>query len=532
MNRRILHLAVCIAGVFCVLALRLVHLQWQAADRFSSQIITEGRLAEQIRRAIARGSLYAENGWLFLAEENVSRSLEAAVRNLAQSGVLVADGNQVVFHEERLLRTNPRVTIRFGPQQPPTILDRNNTVLVDYRWRGRWEAAFSIADATDLWQTLATAAARGFLELRDLARERGRPYALAFSQPDRFCVNTTLDLELQEQACALVRHQRSCIVVLDCRTGDVLALAENNPGDTGDRPLYLRAFAPGSAFKLIVALAALETGTITANESFICRGGIRPDPKLAYALQDYTETRGQHTGGHNPAGERNFTVLDALALSCNVTFAQIGIRLGWDLLQSYADQCSWTAPVLWNAPLLDELLPIEPAVLRRGPLRRNQSALATLAQTSIGQYECRAAPLHMALLAATIANDGRRPAPGLVTRWIDTQTGEYALTPQVEPADFCSPESAALIREGMRQAVVVGTARLAQRCRYRIAGKTGTAETGNGPPHAWFVGFAPADDPQIAFCVFVPHGGSGGRVPVQLLVELLNRVDILHAGAE
>jgi len=136
---------------------------------------------------------------------------------------------------------------------------------------------------------------------------------------------------------------------------------------------------------------------------------------------------------------------------------------------------------------------------------------AGLAQSAIGERDVQATPIQMALVAAGIANDGTIMRPYLVDAIFDAD-GETV--DQVEPAPWqnaTSPATALLLAEMMEGVVASGTGTRAAVPGVRVAGKTGTAENENGPPHAWFIGFAPLEDPQIAVAVLVEAGGEAGE---------------------
>src|SRR5690606_6037512 len=144
---------------------------------------------------------------------------------------------------------------------------------------------------------------------------------------------------------------------------------------------------------------------------------------------------------------------------------------------------------------------------------------AQVAMSSLGQFDVRATPMQMAMVAAAIANNGRLMTPYLV----DTaRASDLTIIEQSEPTLYSRPlttQDASELTQMMVSVVENGTGKAARISGVTVAGKTGTAETGNGtPPHAWFVGFAPAEDPVVAIAVIVENGGDlgseapGGRV--------------------
>jgi len=137
--------------------------------------------------------------------------------------------------------------------------------------------------------------------------------------------------------------------------------------------------------------------------------------------------------------------------------------------------------------------------------------LAALAQNSLGERDVQATVFQMALVASAIANDGLLMDPYLVARGFDADsTMEWERSPALL-AQPIGAGTARVLTDMMERVVTQGTGTRAQIPDVRVAGKTGTAESGGGPPHAWFIGFAPVDDPQIAIAVLVADGGNVGE---------------------
>ena len=147
---------------------------------------------------------------------------------------------------------------------------------------------------------------------------------------------------------------------------------------------------------------------------------------------------------------------------------------------------------------------------------------AALGQTSIGQRDVRMTPLQAAMLAAGVANDGSIMAPYLVDQ---VRAPDLAVLDRTEPEEFrraTSADVAAQLTEMMVSVVEKGSGRRARIDGVRVAGKTGTAQSGRGPAdHNWFIGFAPADDPKIAVAVFVANGGTGGDVSAPIAQDVM-----------
>jgi penicillin-binding protein A len=335
---------------------------------------------------------------------------------------------------------------------------------------------------------------------------------------------TTLVPEIQEAAAAAALAEAGdvAIAAIDPATGDVLALVSEPTYDPNplasqepkvvrdswdelnadpEKPLLSRAsdelFPPGSTFKLVTASAALENGF--GPES------LWPNPnELDLPLTDATI---ENFGGSTCSGGSQITLADALRQSCNVVFGAVGLELGADRLAEQARAYGFTAEagedlVPFDIPWTSGVFPAPETFEGRDP---------AVAISAIGQQDVAANPLQMALVAAAIANDGVEMQPRLVTEARDPSGRVIA---EFQPREFSrplSPENAAALTQMMVGVVEEGTGTAAQIPGVTVAGKTGTAQHGDGEdPHAWFVCFAPSEAPRIAVAVIVLDGGSLG----------------------
>lgn len=328
-------------------------------------------------------------------------------------------------------------------------------------------------------------------------------------------IELTLRSSLQQVAAEQLGDQRGAVVALDPETGEVLAMVTSPTYDPSslashdtaevnenyqellardDSPLVNRAIAgdtypPGSTFKLIDAAAALEAG-------------YKPETEL-YAPQELelpgtTRTIGNY-GGATCADNDTMTLSDALRISCNTAFADLGMDLQWSVVERKAKDFGWTDSIDIPLSVTASRLPDDP----------NE---AQTAMSAIGQFDVRATPLQMAMVAAGIANDGVVMKPYLV----DTvRASDLTVVDVTEPEVYkeaMDRADANALTDMMVGVVDSGTGTAAQIGGVEVAGKTGTAETGQDtPPHAWFVSFAPADDPKIAVAVIVENGGDIGN---------------------
>jgi peptidoglycan glycosyltransferase len=324
----------------------------------------------------------------------------------------------------------------------------------------------------------------------------------------------TLDPELQELAYQELQGSitgRGSIVAVNPTTGEILAMASSpsfDPNDIDDNypelasaqdaPLINRAtqslYPPGSVFKVITAAAALQAG-VSPEQTFFDDG--------SYELPGYTvhNFQGKHFG------EVTFT--RALAYSINVIFAKIAVNIvGADALEQMAENFDFGTTY--------EDFPLPVATSSVNSLPPDQWTTGTLAQTAFGQGEVQTNSFQMALVAAAIANDGRMVGPRLV-REVRSPDGIILDKPTASiRTRSIPPDTARTLNEMMQQVIIQGGLTEAEIEGVKVAGKTGTAESGNGEAHSWWITFAPADDPEIAMCVMVENGGRAdeGALPV------------------
>lgn len=333
-------------------------------------------------------------------------------------------------------------------------------------------------------------------------------------QPKGATVELTIDPAAQQAAWDALGDQRGAVVALDPRTGAILALVSKPSYDPNvlashdipavqaawdalnadeGKPLANRAlrgttYPPGSTFKVVTAAAALEAGA-TPDTAV-------PAPRELELPQTTSVLR--NFGGAACASGDTTTLADALRVSCNTAFGALGLELGADALREQAEAFGF-------GEHLDVPMRVEESHFPDDP-DAPQTALS-----AIGQYEVRVTPLQMAMVAAAVANDGVRMQPYLVQTVRNQDLEVVGSTEPTELGRAVSPGTAAALRDMMVSVVADGTGRSARIDGVQVAGKTGTAETADDvPPHAWFTGFAPADDPQVAVAVVVEHGGDMG----------------------
>ncbi len=350
----------------------------------------------------------------------------------------------------------------------------------------------------------------------------------------------TLDLDLQRTLFEAFGEEAGAAVFLDPANGEVLALASTPAFDpnlfadgisvedwnriTGDprRPMHDRAiasyYAPGSIFKVAMAVAGLESGTIDADDTVTCPG---------YAYFYGRRRLCWKRGGHGTVAVR-----EAVAKSCNVFFYELGQKLGIERIHDYGAKLGLGSPTGIDLP------GEEPGILPNGEWKRRQLREiwypGDTISVAIGQGYLTTTPVQMAVMSAAIANGGHRVTP-------HTIRGRGA---EPVPLGF-DADSMARVRGGMADAVALGTATRAALKGISVAGKTGTAQVSAHSAetdsdelpkqfrsHAWFVGYAPTERPRIAFAVIVEHGGHGGSSAAPIARQVLERFFAEEAESE
>jgi penicillin-binding protein 2 len=262
-----------------------------------------------------------------------------------------------------------------------------------------------------------------------------------------------------------------------------------------DRPQQDRAttglYAPGSVFKIVTAAAALEQRVCSQETRFFCGG--------RFTLGRWS-LRCWKPEGHGPL---NFT--QGFGQSCNVMFASLGRRVGPEALAEMARRFGLGDRTGLDVP--DESRGLVPSERWKRTRRHAPWYPGDTCQMAVGQGDLLVTPLQVAREVAVVANGGWLVQPHLLL----SIEGQDARPPGPKRSVGLRADTLAALTAGMEAVVAEGgTARSIASPDYPIAGKTGTAEAPGGTPHAWFVGYAPADDPKVVVAVLVEHGGHGG----------------------
>ena len=325
-------------------------------------------------------------------------------------------------------------------------------------------------------------------------------------------VELTLDPNLQQAAWDALGDYRGALIAIDPATGNILAMV-SKPGYNANKiaghdsekvrdnyvelesdpanPLINKTISgdlyhPGSVFKLVVAAAALESGEYTNSSSFENPVSVRLPNSTSEVFNSSRRACG--------AGSE-VTLIYAMRYSCNVPFVELGLALGQERLRAQAELFGFGKEV--RVPML-----ATPSVF---PEEMDE---AQLGLSSFGQFDVRVSPLQMALVSSAIANGGLLMQPNLIESVISPNLSVIA-SPQ--PEVFSQPITAATaeaLKKMMVQGVSKGVASNASVSGFKVAGKTGTAENGEGERVTlWFTGFAPATNPKVAIALVIEDGG-------------------------
>ena len=339
-------------------------------------------------------------------------------------------------------------------------------------------------------------------------------------------VRLTINPKVQRTALGELQKlgKRGAVVVLEVKTGAVVTMVSSPTYDPNqldanwqqlnadpDSPLLNRAtqglYTPGSIFKMITTAAALESGAFTPQSRF-------RDEKGTVDIYGFTV----HNYRAEPFGEHNLQ--EAFSQSINTTFAQVGDQLGRDKLIEYMQKFGMYEKPPFDLPAGEilasgryedgELLPTG------APMDRAQ-----VASMAFGQEQLQVTPLSMALVAQSIANGGKMMKPYAVDSVADySGTIVKQAKPEVWKTPI-EPGTANELKEMMVKTVNEGTGQRTKTNKVQMAAKTGTAEVPGRGPNAWFVGFAPADNPRYAIAVVVEDSDAGGGIAGPVMRETM-----------
>ncbi|MCO5970272.1 peptidoglycan D,D-transpeptidase FtsI family protein [Actinoallomurus soli] len=347
-------------------------------------------------------------------------------------------------------------------------------------------------------------------------------------------VQTTIDPDAQQAAYSGIKNQtirRGGAVAIDVKTGAILAMASFPSYDTNDVAVHdgekankvfeslnkqkpapmlnyatRETFAPGSSFKIIDSAAAIESGQYNKDTPTDANRLLLPESGQELHNSDGDEAK---CNGSPP-------LIDSFAASCNSTFGRLALTLKQQTLENMAAKFGFNKPTE-----IENGVSSATSVYPTKPLGGD-----SLARSGIGQEVVTASPLQMAMVAQTVANGGKMMKPYLVKRVVAQDQSELVTAEPKQIGQPISADTAGQIQEMMRAVVDHGTASAVLAGR-DIAGKTGTAETGiGGINEDWFVGFAPRDNPKVAFAVVTegPAGSSGAKFSAPIAWRIVQAV--------
>jgi penicillin-binding protein 2 len=336
-----------------------------------------------------------------------------------------------------------------------------------------------------------------------------------------------------------VTPRAGSVIVLDLQSGETL-IAASSPrfdlsairqqwktwNDDPRRPFVSRVtqatVPPGSVFKVVTAIAGLETGLLSPDDLFHCQGYLNEPQHDRCSIF--------RTSG---IGHGDLDLDAALAQSCNVYFFDLAQRMGPQPIEIWARRLGFGTPT--GIDLGGERSGHVPS---RTPSNRSVRWYpGTTRQLAIGQADLTVTPLQVAKLMAILGNGGHEVTPH-VTRPLSSDSSEIQLASARSTESLLSQRTLTAVHEGLELTVASerGTGHAAEVPGVPIAGKTGTAEVSSQQPaHAWFAGYVPADQPRYAITVYLEHGGAGGKAAAPLARQIILSMieaDLLKIGSD
>lgn len=326
---------------------------------------------------------------------------------------------------------------------------------------------------------------------------------------------TTLDSNLQKVAYNALGSDRGTVIVLEVKTGRILTMVSKpdyNPNeidkiwdsikdDTDNSVLINRGtqgkYPPGSTYKLITALEFIRENPSYVEYKYNCTGSI---------------TKGNmtiHCYNNNVHGEINLK--EAMAKSCNTFFAEIATKFDLDSLYTLNEELYFNKSLPINMQANDSVY----------SLKKESSSIDEIMQTSIGQGKTLVTPLHNAMIMSAVANNGVIMKPYIVEQIEEADGSIIKTTKTKEIATPISRTEAAILSNLLNEVVTSGTGKALNDLKVKVAGKTGSAEQTDKKAHAWFVGFAPFESPEIVIAVLVENKGTGSAYAVPIAKEVI-----------
>ncbi len=336
--------------------------------------------------------------------------------------------------------------------------------------------------------------------------------------PGDNCI-TTLDVNLQEVSYNALSARKGAVIVSNPKTGEVLAMVSKPDFDPGtiesewdsliadtstDAKLLNRAtqglYPPGSTFKIVTSLAYIKDNPNDYdNYSFNCTGRFSKDGESISCYHGETH------------GTVDFT--KAFAKSCNSSFANMGLGISRKVFSNTIDQL-----------LFGQELPIDLLYSKSSASIDSDTSVGDVMQLSIGQGATAVTPMHMNMITCAIANGGMLEKPYFISKIVSDDNKTVKSYSSSDYKRLMTAKEAEILTQMMTQVVEQGTATKLKGLSYTAAGKTGSAEFSNSTSdsHAWFTGFAPAEDPEICVTIIVENAGSGGSFAVPIAKRIFD----------
>lgn len=373
--------------------------------------------------------------------------------------------------------------------------------------------------------------------LTEIVDSQGRPrevLARVEPQPGQTLI-LNLDFDLQKKATELLEGREGAIIVLEPKKGELLTLASFPTYDPNkfitrftpeewialinrpDHPLENRAirglYAPGSIFKLVMALGGLDSDAITEQTAFFCGGTVQLYGRPFSCW---------FAGGHGV-----LSLTEAIRQSCNIYFYQTGRRMGIERIAEYAQELGLGA--VTGVDIEGEKPGVIPSPAWSQIVRRSPWFAGETISVSIGQGPLVVTPLQVSVFTALVANRGARVTPRVLRSGTPFPSSKTEILAQ--PRSRIRPQDFEVVIEGMWKSVnEEGTGRAARVEGFDVCGKTGSTQIISREraekmkreikTHSWFTGFAPRDNPQVVVTVLVEYGGMGGATAAPLAREL------------
>jgi penicillin-binding protein A len=352
---------------------------------------------------------------------------------------------------------------------------------------------------------------------------------LSGAQEDGDNLLTTLDPNAQRVALEQLGDRKGAVVALDPRSGAIRVMASVPGYDPNavknqhefdalnrdsDAPLLNRntqsGYPPGSTFKVVSAIAGIDSGRYTPQSRISGRNG-----KVISGVPL-----------NNDGGESfgDITLTEALTHSVNTVFGEVGEKVGKATMKKYMDRLGFGAPVEVDLPRDERAASGE---RRNGKIIPATSRFVDVGRMAIGQDKLTVTPLQMAMVASSVANGGKLMKPHIADRVVDRDGRTVRRIEPEELSQVMSPQTASEVGGMMAQVVKEGTGTAAALQGIDVAGKTGTAEVDRpcGPNQLWFIAFAPVQSPRVAIAVTVECGtGFGGTVAAPIAKAVMQEL--------